>query len=341
MALAPPVETTFSRSDWDVLAACWQPLAYSKDVADGSIYSARLLDLDLIAYRFAGDVVVARDLCVHRGTPLSLGRVENGELVCAYHGWHYGRDGRCTLIPSFQAGHAIPPKARLVTCRVLERYGIIWVLLADEPLFPLPEWPEIEDPSFRTVQPPHQEWAISPGRQIENFLDVSHFSFVHAGTFGNPDWTQVPDVEVETTDTGLRYDFVYMASNPGMSPLAGGEEIDRTMHYELSLPFSARLVIDYPGEQRDTVFITAAPVSPRSDRVFIFVARNYDHDKSDEELLAWDLAIFAEDRRIVERQRPEELPLDLGAELHVTADRMTLAYRKALSGLGLGRHYTT
>lgn len=335
-----PLETAFTASDWEVLASCWHPLAYSRDIGDGP-YPVRLLDHDLIAYRSGDGIVVARDLCVHRGTPLSLGRVEEGEIVCAYHGWRYGGDGRCTRIPSFGDGHSIPPKARLMTCRSLERYGIVWVLLGDEERCGIPRWPEIEQAGYRTVQPDPQEWAISAGRQVENFLDVSHFSFVHTGTFGNPEWAEVGDVDVERTETGLRYDFLYMASNPGISPLNGGDDIHRTMHYELTLPFSARLVIDYPGEQRDVVFITAAPVSPKSDRVFLFVARNYDHDKSDEELLAWDLAILAEDRRIIERQRPEELPLDLSAELHVKADRMTLAYRKALGELGLGRKYTS
>ena len=341
MALGVPTETTFAPSDWEVLASFWHPVAYSKEVRDDAPYPIRLLDHDLVAYRTDGGLVVARDVCVHRGTPLSLGHLECGELVCRYHGWHYGADGRCTLIPSFGPGHRIPPKARLMTCQAVERYGIVWALLADEARLPMPAWPEVEDPSYRTVCPDAQNWAISAGRQVENFLDISHFSFVHTGTFGNRDWAQIPEVEIERTPQGFKYDFIYMASNPGVSPLSGGDTIHRTMHYELTLPFSARLVIEYPSEQRDVVFITAAPVSAKSDRVFLFVSRNYDHHKSDEELLAWDLAILAEDRVIVERQRPEELPLDLSAEMHVSADRMTLAYRKALGDLGLGRRYTS
>jgi len=47
-----------------------------------------------------------------------------------------------------------------------------------------------------------------------------------------------------------------------------------------------------------------------------------------------------EDKAIVEGQRPEELPLDLSAELHVQSDRMTIAYRRQLAGLGLGADYS-
>jgi vanillate O-demethylase monooxygenase subunit len=43
---------------------------------------------------------VARNLCGHRGTQLSLGWVEGEEIICPYHGFRYGTDGRCTAIPA-------------------------------------------------------------------------------------------------------------------------------------------------------------------------------------------------------------------------------------------------
>ena len=46
-------------------------------------------------------------------------------------------------------------------------------------------------------------------------------------------------------------------------------------------------------------------------------------------------AIFEEDRAIVESQRPELLPLDLQAELHLRSDRVAIAYRSWLRQLGL------
>lgn len=56
----------------------------------------------------------------------------------------------------------------------------------------------------------------------------------------------------------------------------------------------------------------------------------------DADLLAWEESIVGQDRPVVESQRPEELPLDLGQELHVQADSMTIAYRRELAALGLG-----
>ncbi|MFN8443258.1 MAG: hypothetical protein U0175_20955 [Caldilineaceae bacterium] len=46
-------------------------------------------------------------------------------------------------------------------------------------------------------------------------------------------------------------------------------------------------------------------------------------------------AIFEEDRLVGEEQRPELLPLDLQAELHLRSDRMAIGYRKWLRQLGL------
>ena len=65
------------------------------------------------------------------------------------------------------------------------------------------------------------------------------------------------------------------------------------------------------------------------------MAMNYGHDIPAEELIAWQDEIFAQDRPIVQSQRPELLPLDLQAELHLRSDRTAIAYRKWLNELGL------
>src|SRR5438876_388298 len=82
---------------------------------------------------------------------------------------------------------------------------------------------------------------------------------VHLVAFGNPDWTLVPEIEIERTEVGLRFDYEYAAGNSELSPLGGEEAIRRTMHYELALPFSARLVIAYDDGRRDVVCIATAP----------------------------------------------------------------------------------
>jgi phenylpropionate dioxygenase-like ring-hydroxylating dioxygenase large terminal subunit len=279
---------------------------------------------------------------LHRGSQLSMGHMEGDEIVCAYHGWRYGPDGQCVRIPSQPASVRISQRARLVTVRCAERYELIWACL-DRPDAGLPELAVLEDPSYRFLRIGMQSWQTSAARQVENFMDVSHFPFVHAGTFGNPDVTEVPRVDVGHTATGLRYDFPYLAANPQDSPLGQRPAIQRHTSYDVTLPFTVQLTIKYPekGETAAHVaFDIAAPVSARQTNIFFVAARNFDSDVPAHEVIAYDLSIAAQDRPIVEGQRPEELPLDLSEELHVQADAVTIAYRSRLKELGLGRQWS-
>jgi len=337
-----PDPCTFDPSEWEILSGFWYPVAWSNDVGSAPV-AAKLLDEELVIYRTSRGVVVARDICLHRGSRLTLGRLEGDELVCAYHGWRYGVDGRCTRIPAQPPDRRISPRARLLTYPAIERYGVVWTCLSRDPQRDLPEWPEAEDASYRWLNLPPQDWHTSAARQVENFLDVSHFGFVHVGTFGNPEVTEVDEVEVQSTPTGLRYVFPYLARNPATSTLGSSPTVRRLMEYEVWLPFCARLAIKYPesGEGSEhVIFNCAAPVSAKAMRIFMFLARNFEHETPGEQVVAFDARIVAEDRPVVESQRPEQLPLDLAEELHVQADRMTIAYRKALASLGLGARYT-
>ena len=68
---------------------------------------------------------------------------------------------------------------------------------------------------------------------------------------------------------------------------------------------------------------------------WMVMAMNYGHDIPAGELIAWQDTIFAQDQPILESQRPELLPLDLQAELHLRSDRAALAYRTWLRSLGV------
>jgi vanillate O-demethylase monooxygenase subunit len=80
-----PRDCTFLAEDWRILARHWYPIAPASSI-DSKPTALVLLDLELVAWRTAGGICVARDLCPHRGVPLSMGAVEGEEIVCAYHG---------------------------------------------------------------------------------------------------------------------------------------------------------------------------------------------------------------------------------------------------------------
>src|SRR5580698_251776 len=91
-----PRGCTFTESDWLALAPFWFPVALSHEGTSKPL-ATRLLDERVVAYRLSdGSVAAARDICYHRGVPLSLGHVEGDEIICKYHGLRYDREGRCT-----------------------------------------------------------------------------------------------------------------------------------------------------------------------------------------------------------------------------------------------------
>ena len=219
--------------------ACWHPVAFAREVVDRPVH-ADLLGEPLVVWRGAGGTPrVMSDLCVHRGTALSLGSVNGDELVCAYHGWRYGADGRCTLIPQKEDPAVVPAKARLRAFGAQERYGLIWVAL-EEPRWPLPEVPELEaGGGWAVVSAGPYRWRCDAARQVENFTDFGHFPWVHPGLLGDPERPVVPRHEVHADDHVLRYEIVRPeAPNSDDFPVFGNDQAgppERRSRYELHL----------------------------------------------------------------------------------------------------------
>ena len=70
---------------------------------------------------------------------------------------------------------------------------------------------------------------------------------------------------------------------------------------------------------------------------FLFISRNYDMDEShDQRVRDYLEVVTAQDRAILENQRPEELPIDLSEEFHLRGpDAASLAYRRLLAEIGV------
>ena len=231
------------------LRACWHPVAYADSVA--APYATTLLGEPLVLWRDARGVVHAfRDVCVHRGTALSLGRVEGDEIVCAYHGWRYGADGACTAIPQLAEPTCVPSRARAVTYHTRERYGIVWAAL-DAPARPIPEVPELDDAAWRVVRTGPFAWKCDASRQVENFTDFGHFAFVHPGLLGDPAQAVITPYEVAVEGPVLRYAYGRPdAPNTDEFPVFAADErkdATRRTRYALHLPYTIVEHIDWGG----------------------------------------------------------------------------------------------
>ena len=336
----PPAHCTFEPDDWLRLARHWHPVARGGDITSAPA-KAVLLDEPLVLYRIKGQVVAARDVCPHRGVPLTLGTSDEEGVICPYHGLRFGEGGRCNRIPS-SPGQAIPAKLNLVSYAVEERYGLVWVCIAPDPENPssLPVMPHWEDTGFQQINCPHFDVACFAGRQVEGFLDVAHFAWIHTETFADPDNQEVPPYTPVETDYGFSVDYWSSVGNyPASSAHRAPEGFSWLRHFEMHLPFTATLTIHFPGEARLIIMNAASPVSARKTRMFAPIARNVDLHIPVEDVHAFNHRVFEEDRLMVETQRPERLPLDLTLEAHIPADRSSIAYRRGLKKMGFGEFF--
>jgi vanillate O-demethylase monooxygenase subunit len=341
-----PRGCTFHPEDWHRLAQSWYPIALSREVTTGPI-GATLLDEPLVAYRSGERVVVAGDLCPHRGTPLRLGTGDGTSIACAYHGIRFGAEGRCIKIPASRDERTPNPKLHLRTYPAVERYGLIWTRLrepsaeeADHPLAAVPQMPDWDDPEFQQIVCPWLDVSSFAGRQVEGFIDVAHFAFVHPATIGDPDDPFVDEYIVEPTAEGFAFDYTSDVGNYQIDDERGREGFRWVRHFRVHLPFTAFLTIHYPDDKRYTALNAASPVSARKTRLFVAVARNVDLARPIDEVCAFTRAVLLEDKAIVEAQRPEYLPLDMALEAHIAADRSSIAYRRALRDMGFSHFFT-
>jgi phenylpropionate dioxygenase-like ring-hydroxylating dioxygenase large terminal subunit len=312
----------------------WHPVARSEGVGAKPVPTT-LLDESIVLYRAEGQAVALKDLCIHRGTPLSLGSIEGANLVCAYHGWTYGPDGACVRIPSIPSDRPIPRKARVDRYNVEERYGLVWVSL-DEPRRPVPDFPEVEDLAYHTYFHDSPNWQTSAARFIENFIDMSHFPWVHGGLLGDRQKPITPDYIIEHRNGEMFFEAESQTPKERQAP--GGERIAMRIVPPFAVVFD-RILQD---GGRYVVTVIAAPLSSKESRLYKFVSRNYELDRPDESFRAFSEVVMDQDRLMVEKQRPEELPLDLSAEMHIKGpDNVAVEYRRILAELGLSPPYTS
>ena len=188
--------------DDPVLINDWHAVVPVKQLDEAGVVAARVLGEDIVIWR-AGDQILAwQDLCVHRGTRLSLGEIQDGDtLMCPYHGWTYDASGQCIKMPA-HPDQKPPTRAKVKTYQARVCYDFVWVCLG-EPAYAMAEFPEWEDSSFRRVLCGPYTFNAAGPRMVENFLDVAHFPFVHENILGVRERAEIGDFDVVTDETGV------------------------------------------------------------------------------------------------------------------------------------------
>ena len=322
-----------------VLRRFWYPVAPLARLGDEP-FPFTLLGTDIVLWRGSDGVIAClRDRCCHRTAKLSLGFLDEGRLVCGYHGWTYRTDGVCVRIPQRANPENVSDSIRVPAFRAAERYGYVWVAL-DDPLTGIPDFPEAADRSFRKVDQFYEPWAIGALRLMENSFDASHVAFVHRKTFGNMERARTDGHRVERhgewgfeavneTPVRVRGDLAHKAVHTGAA-----ETVRRT-HSTWYMPFVRRSAIHYPHGLVHAIVTCATPMTDGSSMILQWAYRNdSETEVPSADVIAFDRAITLEDKRILESCE-SDVPLadSDGEEMHMNTDYPGVVMRRMLAQL--------
>jgi phenylpropionate dioxygenase-like ring-hydroxylating dioxygenase large terminal subunit len=296
----------------------WHPVCTVAELeastrGDGGLLGVEVLGERLVIASLDGQPgpVALRDRCLHRSTRLSVGWVCGETVQCAYHGWRWDGEGRCAEIPAMP-GVPIPARARIDAFEAEVAYGLVWVRL--EPGWPtrIPTNPAWGDRELRVTSGAPYVWPTSAERRVENFVDLSHFAWVHDGTLSTRSAVVPPVPEVRREDGELRFEY----DPPALPPSDG----------------LALIEFDVPEAGRRHLWMTACPLDAEDTRVrcYWLVARSDDLDGDDGPYLDFQQLVLDQDEPVIVAQDPPNIPFEPGAEMSVRTDKVSIEYRRWL-----------
>jgi phenylpropionate dioxygenase-like ring-hydroxylating dioxygenase large terminal subunit len=195
---------------------CWYVAAWDDEVPAGGVLARTILEQDVLLLRDAKGVASAiRDRCPHRMAPLSRGTIQEGAIVCAYHGLAFDGSGKCVANPH----GPIVSSLRVDQWPVHEAHRMLWIWMGD------PERADpasIPDMSYLSNTP---STAFSKGYlasfghyqlYVDNILDLSHTDYLHPTTLGGGSLTRAESRVSEQLD---RVIVTWEVENDRASPL--------------------------------------------------------------------------------------------------------------------------
>jgi phenylpropionate dioxygenase-like ring-hydroxylating dioxygenase large terminal subunit len=276
--------TPFVFDDWYVAAFA--------DELGPQLLARTLLGRGIVMYRTAqGQVVAMEDRCPHRSMPLSAGELKDDHIVCAYHGMRFNTQGDCVHVPS-QA--TCPRSMGVRTYVTLERGPVVWIWMGDvdtADLSRLPPQPWLESEAWATSKG-YLHLKASYVRLHENLLDLTHLSFLHAKSFGTPDYASAAyDTEIGDGHFVVMRNVVPTTLPPVWAEptgIKGQGEAARIVRSEFRSPAMHEVSVSFynctlPEEARDTFRIRTAhlPTPETATSTHYFVVHGRDFSQQD------------------------------------------------------------
>ena len=317
----------------------WYAAEQSENVTDKPV-AVRMLGQDFVLFRDTqGQAHCLSNICAHRGSSLSDGKVQGDCVECPYHGWQYNSDGQCTRIPSLGLDGKIPKRARVDSYPTTERYGLIFAFLGDLPeaeRIPILECKEWGQEGWRPTTIVF-DFDFDYKRSLENALDPSHNEFVHTTHIDkdqeNP--FQIPPLELIEHEWGAGFHIEMPA------PAMHEEKMRKTA--ERDKPSDFHIYAGYHGCSSFWTFIEPTPkfirrqhfyetpVDVGKTRIYTIDLRNAMLNPEDDERMVYmDTLVANEDARVLLGIRPVLPPPTNIKENLMPADRHTAHYREKL-----------
>lgn len=271
----------------------WYPLLLSSEVSGDKPHSTLLLGEPLVIFRDNnGKAICLHDACPHQGVPLSLGKVKDGKVECAYHGWQFGASGECEKIPCLEDGK-LPKSAK---CRFAypteERLGVIWVFAGSPGMAPPLRLPEGTTEAGWVHEVIVREQEIPHKLMIAGGLDFAHFPFLHTKSIASKkqrDYLR----SLEVTLTDYEHGLTMMVKN------ADGEDYNDFV-YSFEPPCLVKVAIEPKPGWRLIASDYFVPLTENRTRLFVFEARDW---------LTWNPLVSWQLRRKANQILDEDLPI--------------------------------
>lgn len=171
----------------------WYVVALADELSQHQLLARCVLDQHLVLFRSPeGTPVAMADRCSHRRYPLSRGALAGGRLTCGYHGFTYDCSGRCVEVPGQDR---VPARADVRTYPVAEQGAWVFAWMGDPGN---PDWSRLPQAPWLGADP---GWTVITAMAplaarydllVDNLMDLSHESYLHAGLIGTPEVAATP-----------------------------------------------------------------------------------------------------------------------------------------------------
>ena len=317
----------------------WYAAGRSEDVTDTPV-KVRMLGQNFVVFRdSSGEVHCLSNVCTHRGGSLAGGKMRGDCVECPYHGWLFNGDGQCVKIPSIGKDGKIPPRTKIDSYPVQEKYGLIFAFLGDLPEGERPPLMEIEEYGHEgwraTVQ--KFEWGIDYKRSIENSIDPAHNEFVHDthGFGGDNDDYRVGELDITEDEwsTGFWNKMFAPPLKEGKMREASGRTEDTvidagTGHVGIS---SVWTHIHPTPEMFIHQYLYETPIDEDNTQFYLVNLRNFlPTPEHDERMMGRNLYVAGQDKEVLEDVEPVITPRTNIHEVFMPHDHPISLYREKI-----------